>query len=83
MTDYLFGFLCGYSLAMITTSYARRRGRKPAPPAGPPAGPPEQPLQAQPIRLDEGTVQRGNGNGGPTTAKPQFPPPRKIREGLL
>jgi hypothetical protein len=40
------------------------------------------------IRLDEGTVQRGNNNDGPTTikpqiiAKPQFPPPQKIREGI-
>lgn len=38
---------------------------------------------------DEGPVQRGNGHGGPTTPKPditpkpQFPPPRLIREDFL
>jgi hypothetical protein len=35
----------------------------------------------------EGPVQRGNGNGGPTTPKPpikpKFPPPQEIREGFL
>ena len=59
------------------------------------------------IRFDEGSTQRGNGHGGPTTpkppakpqphggrlikswedpgpsVKPQFPPPRKIREDFL
>ena len=180
MTDFLFGFLCGFSLSWIAMSLRRNPpppGRKPAPPAGPPdwrrsfnhenINPPtgEPPLkwrqrepaqpdpppygwgpnqlnppppapgmrrewlwspsqmaecggpcwEAQdprlcdcgalwrdvPIRLDEGTVQRGNGKGGPTTAKPpikpqptggrqvgdlikpEFPPPRKIREGFL
>lgn len=29
-----------------------------------------------PIRLDEGTVQRGNGSGGPTTPKPRAIPPK-------
>lgn len=42
-----------------------------------------------PIRMDEGSTQRGNGNGGPSTpkpgiiSKPQFPSPRKIREDFL
>jgi hypothetical protein len=69
---------------------ARRRGSNPPPPGRkpvPPAGPPEQPLTAQPIRFDEGQTQRGHGHGGPTTPKPpikpQFPPPRKIREDFL
>ena len=41
------------------------------------------------VRMDEGRVQRGNGNGAPATPKPdiipkpQFPPPRKIREDFL
>lgn len=41
------------------------------------------------IRLDEGRIQRGNGKGGPATPKPniipkpQFPPPRIIRENFL
>ena len=41
------------------------------------------------VRIDEGRVQRGNGNGAPATPKPdiipkpQFPPPRKIREDFL
>jgi hypothetical protein len=33
--------------------------------------------------FNEGRTQRGNGNGGPTTPKPQFPPPRRIREDFL
>ena len=41
------------------------------------------------VRMDEGRVQRGNGNGDPATPKPdiipkpQFRPPRKIREDFL
>jgi len=41
------------------------------------------------LGFTEGPVQRGNGNGGPTTSKPgitpkpQFPPPRLIREDFL
>ena len=41
------------------------------------------------VRMDEGRVQRGNGNGAPATPKPdiipkpKFPPPRKIREDFL
>ena len=61
-----------------------------------PGGPPplklrrsEPDLPEQFIRMDEGPVQRGTGCGGPTTPKPdiipkpQFPPPRKIREDFL
>jgi hypothetical protein len=33
--------------------------------------------------FNEGITQRGNGNGGPTTPKPQFPPPQRIREDFL
>ena len=33
--------------------------------------------------FNEGRTQRGNGNGGPTTPKPQFPPPQRIREDFL
>ena len=42
-----------------------------------------------PLIFNEGRTVRGNGNGGPSTAKPpivpkpQFPPPRKIREDFL
>jgi hypothetical protein len=41
------------------------------------------------IRLNPGSVQRGNSNGGPSTPKPriilkpQFPQPRTIREDFL
>lgn len=41
------------------------------------------------VRMDEGHVQRGNGNGAPATPKPgiipkpQFPSPRKIRKDFL
>jgi hypothetical protein len=34
-------------------------------------------------RFIEGRTIRGNGHGGPSTAKPQFPPPRIIREDFL
>jgi hypothetical protein len=37
-------------------------------------------LGRPPLIFNEGPTQRGNGNGGPTTPKPQFPPPRRIRE---
>jgi len=51
----------------------------PNPEAAPPAGP-------VPV-FTEGLVQRGNGNGGPTTPKPpikpQFPPPCIIRKDFL
>jgi hypothetical protein len=79
-------------------------GRKPAPPPSPPgrdwrrsftheslnrpAGDPPLKLRRS-IRLDPGSVQRGNGNGGPSREKPsiipkpQFPPPRIIREDFL
>jgi len=42
-----------------------------------------------PLIFNEGPVQCGNGNGGPTTPKPgitpkpQFPPPQIIREDFL
>jgi hypothetical protein len=51
-------------------------------PSGPPplrfrrSKPPEQF-----IRMDEGPVQRGNGNGGPTTPKPLGYQPRPSRPG--
>ena len=39
------------------------------------------------IRMDEGTVQRGNGNGGPSTPKPSLKPQPsggyQIRNGQL
>ena len=64
-------------------------GRKSAPPAGPTEQPltaqlirywaweREQVRRAmndEPIRMDEGPTQRGNGNGGPTTPKPPIKP---------
>jgi hypothetical protein len=67
----------------------RRRGSNPPPPAGPPEQPltaqlirywaweQEQARRAwldDPIRFDEGQVQRGNGHGGPTTPKPPIKP---------
>jgi hypothetical protein len=59
-----------------------------------PSGPPPLRLRrSEPeemfIRMDEGHTIRGNGNGGLTTPKPgitpkpQFPPPRIIREDFL
>jgi hypothetical protein len=40
-------------------------------------------LGRPPLIFNEGPTQRGNGNGGPTMPKPQFPPPRRIREDFL
>lgn len=37
----------------------------------------------QPLILNEGHTQPGNGSGGPTTPKPEFPQPRIIREDFL
>jgi hypothetical protein len=62
--------LAGFAGGMAIAGWPRRRrgskpappGRKPAPPAGP--GP----------ALTEGRVQRGQGNGGPTTPKPPIKP---------
>jgi hypothetical protein len=55
-----------------------------------PQGPPPLNLRrSDPVRMDEGHTQRGNGNGAPATPKPdiipkpKFPPPRKIREDFL
>ena len=106
MTDFLFWFLCGFSLSWIAMSLRRNPpppSRKPAPPVGPP----EQPLAAQlirywaweqeqirraaagqsSIRFDEGQTQRGNGNGGPSTAQPPIKPEPQgghlIQEGRL
>jgi hypothetical protein len=51
-----------------------------------PSGPPPLKLRRseppeQFIRMDEGPVQRGNGNGGPTTPKPLGYQPRPSRPG--
>ena len=40
-------------------------------------------LGRPPLIFNEGPNQRGNGNGGPTMPKPQFPPPQRIREDFL
>ena len=40
-------------------------------------------LGRPPLIFTEGPTQRGNGNGGPTTPKPQFSPPQRIREDFL
>jgi hypothetical protein len=40
-------------------------------------------LGRPPLVFNEGPTQRGNGNGGPTMPKPQFPPPRRTREDFL
>jgi hypothetical protein len=51
-----------------------------------PSGPPPLRLRRsepaeQFIRMDEGPIQRGNGNGGPTTPKPQLAGGRLIGPG--
>ncbi len=65
--------------------YITRRGSNPAPPRNKPVPPPSPPLARarspfvsefqQQINdylgMTEGPTQRGNGNGGPTTSKPQ------------
>lgn len=37
----------------------------------------------EPVRLDPGNVQRGNGSGGPTTPKPQIVPKPQLPSPLL
>jgi hypothetical protein len=70
------GFFIGVLIAIGRRKPPNRHGY---PRMGPPYGS---------YGLNEGTVQRGNNNDGPTTikpqiiAKPQFPPPQKIREGI-
>lgn len=73
------GFFMGIGLMIMAWDHSerqrckRRRGQ-----------PRELLFFGQPVRLDEGSVQRGNGKGGPTTPKPaiipkpQFPSPPVI-----
>ena len=97
MTDFLLAFLCGSVLTQIAMSLRTPRrgsnppppGRKPAPPAGPPCNGGEITLaqwEAMRTPFTEGPVQRGNGNGGPTTPKPPIKPQPSggylTREGL-
>lgn len=51
----------------------KQMSSKPPPPGRKPAA------DQSPIRFDEGTTQRGNGNGGPTTPQPPIKPqPREV-----
>jgi hypothetical protein len=87
MLSFWAGWLARDRQGPLRGSYGapRRRGSNPPPPGTkpqPPSGPP-QPLAAHLIRywawqddqirqaFTEGRTQRGNGNGGPTTPKPQ------------
>jgi hypothetical protein len=83
MGDLVFGLVAGSGLTWAFLSLrrdghwrefdARRRGSKPAPPCG---GGEITLAQWEAARTPfiEGSVQRGNGNGGPTTLKPPIKP---------
>ena len=70
------GFLAGWWMCAATWPRDRPQGKPP--------------LRLQrTVRFDEGRVQRGNGEGRPSTPKPlitpqpQFPSPRIVREDFL
>jgi hypothetical protein len=49
-----------------------------------PSGPPPLNLRrSEPVRMDEGRTMRGNGNGGPTTLKPDLIPKPQPSGGRL
>ena len=79
-TAWMLGCVCGFFMGVTV---AGRRQPTFAELLMPP------PRGGELVRMDEGHVQRGNGNGAPATPKPdiipkpQFPPPRKIREDFL
>jgi hypothetical protein len=84
--------LCGWPWHPRFRPYSRRGsnppppGRKPAPPAGPPCNGGEITLaqwEAMRTHFTEGRVQRGNGNGGPSTEKPQIVAKPKPHGGRL
>jgi hypothetical protein len=72
MLDFVAGFLSAWILRSLLQRRLSRRGGN---------------MGATPLVCNEGRTVRGNGNGGPTTPKPpikpQFPPPRQIREDFL
>jgi hypothetical protein len=73
------GFVFG---AVVASGRRRPRGNGNCVPM-----PPAPPYSSAAIAWRDAETQRGNGNGGTTTPKPpikpQFPPPRKIREDFL
>lgn len=79
-TAWMLGCVCGFFMG-VTVAGRRRPTCKELMSGGN--------LGVQPLILNEGRTQRGNGNGAPATPKPniipkpQFPPPRTIRGDFL
>ena len=80
-TAWMLGCVCGFFMGVTVAGCRKPTCRELMRPAAWRSG--------ELVRMDEGRVQRGNGNGAPATLKPniipkpQFPPPRKIREDFL
>ena len=80
-TAWMLGCVCGFFMGVTVAGCRKPTRRELMRPAAS--------YRGGLVRMDEGRVQRGNGNGAPATPKPdiipkpQFPPPRKIREDFL
>ncbi len=86
MLGCVWGFFLGVTVAGRRRPTCRELMRDPAPPYRRDYNPFESEFQRRindSLGLTEGRTQRGNSNGGPTTPKPQFPPPQRIREDFL
>jgi hypothetical protein len=87
-TAWMLGCVCGFFLGVTAQGWRRRstcrelmRERQPTfasfshKNTNQPSGPPPLKLRrSDPVRMDEGRTQRGNGSGGPTTPKPPIKP---------
>ena len=89
-TAWMLGCVCGFFLGVTAQGWRRRptcrelmRERQPTfwrrsfshENTNQPSGPPPLKLRhSDPVRMDEGRTQRGNGSGGPTTPKPLIKP---------
>ena len=100
-TAWMFGCVCGFFLGVTVASRRRPTCRELMRDQGPdwrrsinheninaPQGPPPLNLRrSDPVRMDEGHTQRGNGHGGPSTPKSLIKPQPScghlIREGQL
>jgi hypothetical protein len=87
-TAWMLGCVCGFFLGVTAQGWRRRstcrelmRERHPTfasfshENTNQPSGPPPLKLRrSDPVRMDEGRTQRGNGSSGPTTPKPLIKP---------
>ena len=96
-TAWMFGCVCGFFLGVTVASRRRPTCRELMRDQGPdwrrsinheninaPQGPPPLNLRrSDPVRMDEGHTQRGNGHGGPSTPKPAIIPKPQPSGGRL